>query len=399
MGQLEDESIQVTVEPSEADLRQADYDVRLSGAGRDDTRSLVYTTVDRIAYRPAPEIVDTVLDANGFALNLENALASIDELRIGYRVRMAKNQPPADETPVGDTYVPALTLRLPTKNRVGPLLAKFYAEVDSYQAELARLREERGRASGGQRKEVDALKRERDELAEQNRILQEKLDDMTRELNLVKKAHAEATKALAAQHMLPSQVRTATVHEVDLSARYVALKSGRKVFSVPLVALWVFPRQDDPCLVSIQDGEVVGVFFHEGAQTPPGTVLGEVLHVADGKVKIRDDNRRTRVIAAQNPAEVELINQLRRGHRVLLFLHENQLIRFTPCTTMDPEAFTRAVQESIAKWELSSPEAAAQLPSPASEDEEPTLTGEPALADDEPDDDEEPDPYGTGTAQ
>ncbi len=355
MGVPEDDSVQVTIDPSECDLQEAEYDVRLSSAGRDDGRQLVYTTVDRVAFRAAPEIVDTVLDANGFALNLENVLAALDDLKIGYRVRMAKRQPSADETPVAESYVPALTLRLPTKNRVGPLLAKFYAEVDAYQAELARLREERGRAQGGQRKEVDKLRRERDELAEQNKLLQQKLDDMTRELNLVKKAHADAAKALAAQHLLPAQVRTATVHEVDLTSRYVALKSGRKVFSVPLVALWVYPKAEDPCLVSIQDGEVIGVFFHEGAQSPPGTVLAEVLHVASGKVKIREDNRRTRVIDAQNPAEEALINQLRRGHRVLLFLHDNELIRFTPCTTTDPELFARAVQESIARWELSNP--------------------------------------------
>ncbi|MEO1339298.1 MAG: hypothetical protein AAFV29_26905, partial [Myxococcota bacterium] len=156
----------------------------------------------------------------------------------------------------------------------------------------------------------------------------------------------------AAQHLLPSQVRLAQVQEVDLEGRYVALKSGRKVFSIPLVALWVFPEKEEPCLVSIQNGEVAGVFFHEASQAPPSMVLAEVLHVADGKCKIREANRRTRVIEAQNPAEVSLINQLRRGHRVLLFLHNDELIRFSPCSTSDPDAFARAVQESITRWEL-----------------------------------------------
>ena len=352
----EDDSYQVIIEPDQCDLEHADFAPQLSAAGRDESRQLVYTTIDRVAYRPAPEIVDTVLDANGFALNLENILACLDEVRVGHRIRLAKKQPSADALPIVDVYAPALTLRLPAKNRVGPLLAKFYAEVDAYQAELARLREEKGRAQGGQRKEVEALKRERDQLKEQNEILQAKLDDMTREVAMVRKAHAEATKALAAQNMLPSQVRLAQVHEVDLGQRYVALKSGRKVFSIPLVALMVYPKESDPCLVSIQDGEVVGVFFHERAQNQPGTRLAEVLHVAAGKVKIREENRRTRVIESQNPAEEALINQLRRGHQVLLFLHENKLIRFTPCTTNDPDAFARAVQESITRWELSSGE-------------------------------------------
>ena len=247
-------------------------------------------------------------------------------------------------------------MRLPTKNRVGPLLAKFYAEVDSYQSELARLREEKGRSQGGLRKEVDALKKERDEAQEQNAILQAKLDDMTRELHQVKKAHAEAARALAAQHLLPSQVRLAHVQEVDLETRHVALKSGRKVFSVPLVALWVFPEKEDPCLVSIQNGEVVGVFFHENAQTLPKMLIAEVLAVEPGRCKIREENRRTRVIDAQNPAEAALISQLRRGQRVLLFVHHNELIRFTPTMPTDPEAFMRAVQESITKWELANHE-------------------------------------------
>ncbi len=349
----EDNLYQIAVEPGQYDLDQADFDEKLSGAGRDGERQLVYTTVDRVAYRPAPEVVDTVLDANGFALNLENVLATLDEVRLGYRVRLAAQQPSADAPPVAATYVPALTLRLPAKNRVGPLLAKFYAEVEAYQTELARLREEKGRSQGGKRKEVEALKRERDELKEQNELLQAKLDDLTREVNMVKKAHAEATKALAAQNMLPSQVRQAQVHEVDLETRFVALKSGRKVFSVPLVALWVFPAVEDQCLVSIQDGAVVGVFFHERSPSPPAMVLAEVLHVAEGKLKIREENRRTRVIESQNPAEEMLINQLRRGHQVLLFLHRNELIRFQPCARTDPDAFARAVQESITRWELS----------------------------------------------
>ena len=390
MAAPEDESVKVTVDPGQCDLHKADYDSELSSAGRDDTRLLVYTTVDRIAYRPAPEIVDTILDANGFALNLENILATIDELKLGYRVRLAKKQPRADSTPIADAFSPALTVRLPTKDRVGPLLAKFYAEVDAYQTELARLREEKGRAQGVERREVDALKKERDELREQNKILQNKLDDMTREMVMVKKAHAEATRALSEQNMLPAQVRVAQVHEVDLESRYVALKSGRKVFSIPLVALWVFPKADEPCLVSIQDGEVVGVFFHEGGQTPPGIVLAEVLHVAAGKVKIREADRSTRVISAQNPAEEALIKQLRRGHRILLFMHNDELIRFTPCATLDAQAFTRAVQESIAKWELSSNEPAVrQLP-------EIVISTE-AVPATEPADREEAEPDGTGS--
>lgn len=364
MAAREDESYQVVVEQGQVDLQQADYDPQLSSAGRDDRQHVVYTTVDRIAYRPTPEIVDTVLDANGFALNLENVLACIDELRIGYRVRVPNRAPSADAAPLAETYAPALTLRLPTKNRVGPLLARFYAEVDSYQAELAKLREEKGRSQGGKRKELEALRKERDELSEQNDILLAKLEDLTREVNMVKKAHAEATKALAAQNMLPAQVRLGSVHDVDLAARYVAVKSGRKVFSIPLVALWVFPEKEAPCLVSIQDGEVVGVFFHEASPAPPAMVLAEVLHVAAGKCKIREENRRTRVIDAQNPAEVALIKELRRGHQVLLFLHRNELIRFTPCTTTDPDAFMRAVQESITKWELTQ-----------NEDSEPDGTG------------------------
>ena len=376
----EDDQYQIAAEDGQVDLDQADYDGRLSSAGRDSGRQLVYTTVDRVSYRPAPAIVDTVLDANGFALNLENVLASLDELRVGYRVRLADGQPAADKSPVAATYIPALTLRLPVKNRVGPLLAKFYAEVEAYQTELARLREEKGRSQGGKRKEVEALKQEVDQLREQNQILQAKLDDLTREVNAVKRAHAEAAKALAAQNMLPSQVRLAQVHEVDLESRHVALKSGRKVFSIPLVALWVFPNVEDSCLVSIQDGEVVGVFFHESAQHPPAMALAEVLAVADGKLKIREDNRRTRVINAQNPAETTLINQLRRGNRVLLFLHRNELIRFTPCTRADPEAFARAVQESITKWELTQSE------------ESPVMNIELATS-------EDPKPDGTGSTQ
>ena len=352
MGVREDEAYRVAIESDQYDLQGAGYDGELSFAGQDESQHLVYTTVDRVAYRPTPEVVERILDANGYAMNLENILACLDEVRIGYRLRLSNMSQPPNAIPVARTFIPALTFKLPAKNRVGPLLAKFYSEVDGYQTELAQLREETGRARGGQRHEVERLRRERDLLRMQNRILQAKLEDLTSELHQLKKTNADANKALAEQNFLPAQVRVAQVHEVDLGERYVALKSGRKVFSVPLVAIWVFPQKDDPCLVSIQDGEVAGVFFHESAQTPPGLVLGEVLHVAEGKCKIREESRRTRVIEAQNLAERELMHQMKRGDRVLLYLHEGELLRFTPCGAFDSEAFMGAVQESIARWEI-----------------------------------------------
>ena len=351
LGVFEDDPCPIAVEPGHCDLQQATYDAKLSAAGRDEDQHVVYLTVDRVSYLPTPELVDKVLHANGYALNLENILAAIDELRVGYRVRPSLRTE-LNGTVVARSFIPALTLKLPAKNRVGPLLQKFYAEVESYQTELALLREQKGRAQSEQRKELEDLRQERERLLEQNKLLQAKLDDLSRELSVLKRAHADATKALTTQNFLPSQVRFAQVHEVDLHTRYVSLKAGRKVFSVPLVALWVFPEKEDPCLVSIQDGQVSGVFFHEGSQAPPGMVIGEVLHVAHGKCKIREENRRTRIIEAQNPAEEELINQMRRGHRVLLFLHHDELIRFTPCGAFDPEAFVLAVQESITKWEI-----------------------------------------------
>lgn len=356
MGVPENDPCPIAVEPGHCDLHQASYDAELSSAGRDEDQHVIYMTVDRVAYRPAPEVVDKVLAANGFALNLENILACLDELRVGYRVRPTNHAALPNTIPVAQAFIPALTLKLPAKNRVGPLLAKFYAEVDRYQAELAQLREEKGRSQGDRRRELDEVRKERDRLREQNLLLQVELEALSRELVSLKKAHADATRALAEQNALPAQVRLAQVHDVDLDRRHVALKSGRKVFSVPLVALWVFPEKEDPCLVSIQDGQVSGVFFHEGSPAPPGMVIGEVLHVARGRCKIREENRRTRVIRAQNPAEEELIHQMRRGHRVLLFLHEDELIRFTPCGAFDPETFVRAVQESITRWEITQSE-------------------------------------------
>lgn len=356
MGAVEDEACRVVVEPDRCDLQEATYDPQLSSAGRDDGQHVVYTTVDRVVYQPTPQVVEKILDANGYSMNLENILAVLDEVKIGYLLQVSPEPLAPNSVPIAKTFIPALTLRLPMKNRVGPLLAKFYAEVGGYQNELVRLREQAGRAHGGQRKELEDLRRERDRLKADNERLQSEVRHLSSQLVQLRKSHAEANQALAEQNILPAQVRVAEVHEVDLEERYVALKSGRKVFSVPLVAIWVYPEKDDPCLVSIQDGEVGGVFFHEGAQSIPGMVLGEVLYVDDGQCKVREENRRTRVIQAQNPAERELMNQMKRGDRVLLFLHNDELLRFVPCGTFDAEAFARAVQESIARWEITQTE-------------------------------------------
>ena len=352
MAAPRDDGVHLMVDPEECDLGNAEYDIELSSAAGDANQNIVYTTIDRVVFRPIPDVVETVLDANGFALNLENVLASLDEVRIGYRVRGERAANPSARPVTGRGFLPALTTRLPAKHRIGPLLTKFYAEIDAYRAQLAELSEAKGRIGGQARREVERLEKERDELSKQNELLQAQLLELTAQVAQLRRSYEEAHKALTAQNVLPAQVRLAEVQEVDLETRHVALKAGRKVFSIPLVALWIFPEKDDRCLVSLQDGHVVGVFFHEGKQTPPGMVLAQVLHVVDDQCKIREENRRTRIIKAKNPAERELLRGMRRGDRLVLFLHENELIRFSPCGPLDAEAFVRAVQESIARWDI-----------------------------------------------
>ena len=346
MGANEDGRSMIVVEAESCDVESASYDRSLSSAGKDAEDNLLYATWDKVAYNPSVQVVEKVLAAHGYALNLENVLACIDELKIGYRVQIS-SQENQHTKPIAQSFLPALSFRLPTKGRIGSLLGKFYAEVEGYQTEILRLRESQGQQQGAQRKELSRLERECERLQKENEQMKAQLAELNQEVAYLRRANFEAKRAIAAHNYLPTHVHAAQVQEVDLAGRSVALKSGRRVFSVPLIALWVLPRVKDHCLVSIQNSQITGVFFHENQQVPQAIVMAQVLHVEEGRCKIRDQSRRTRVLEAQNPAERSLIGALHRGDQLLLFVDSDVVVRFIPCEVPDSEAFVDAVQRSI----------------------------------------------------
>ncbi|MEJ2443645.1 MAG: hypothetical protein P8Y42_09325 [Exilibacterium sp.] len=81
------------------------------------------------------EVIETVLRVNGFSLNLENILACLDELKIGATVQLGNNFPGGTHAP--KSFIPSVQFRLPQKVTIGPMLKKFYAEIESYESIIA----------------------------------------------------------------------------------------------------------------------------------------------------------------------------------------------------------------------------------------------------------------------
>lgn len=334
----------------ECDLSTAVLSERLSSIGFEGKGGTFTATIDKLGFRQLVEVVTTVLQANGYALNLENILACIDRLRLAARVRLTAKSA-IEHPPKAKLFSPCIRFDLPVKDRIGPLLSKFYAEIDAYESEIARLQVREGKIED---RTVSQLKREIAQLNKENDGLRQKLAEVSRELALLRRDHTDLTQAFESQNLLPKNVRSATVTKLNFLSRHIELKSGLKTFQVPLASLYGVPEERQSCLVSVVDGQVEGVLFHAEASTPLDVRMAKVLFVEDDVCKMRDESRRNWLLHAANPVERDLTHQLQRGDRVLLYFYNEHLVRLMPCSKSNAKQFTHNVQEAIARMDIDS---------------------------------------------
>jgi hypothetical protein len=332
----------------ECDLSTAVLSEQLSSIGLEGQGGTFTATIDKLGLRQLVEVVTTVLQANGYALNLENILACIEQLRLAARVRLTAKSA-TEHPPKAKWFSPCIRFDLPVKGRIGPLLSKFYAEIDAYESEIARLQVREGKLED---RTARQLKKEIEQLNKENDGLRQKLAEVSRELALLRRDHTDLSQAFESQKLLPKNVRSATVIKLNFLSRHIELKSDSKFFQVPLASLHGVPQQGQACLVSVVDGQVEGVFFHAEASTPLDVRMAKVLFIEDDVCKMRDESRRNWLLNAVNPVERDLTHQLQRGDRVLLYFYNEHIVRFVPCSKSNVKQFTRNVQEAIARMDI-----------------------------------------------
>lgn len=333
----------------EVDLSTATYSAHLSSASIDDETQSFHITIDKILYKHPVEIIEAVLHANGFALNLENILACIDDFKIGASVQLEPGVEEQSSTPV--SFLHCVEFRLPQKSAAGPTLTKFYKEIADYESIIANINADPIKLKAYADREVQNQQKIADlevkirEQTEINQHLQQCADSAIA-------SSERANEALESANVLPPDVRFATVREVNIDERMVVLKSAQTTINLPLIKCTALPGPGDRCLVYVQHGNASECLFMDEPRQRLQPQLATVMLVKDNRCKIRDENRNTWLIEAMNTAELELFRNLKCNDSLLLYLLDNKPIRFEALLPPLIRSHVDYVQEAVSIYQI-----------------------------------------------
>lgn len=355
-------SEQLVTESDKADLSKASYSSDLSFTALDEETETFTVTVDRVHFRKPLEIVLAVLEANGFATNFENLCSCFDTMVHSVRIRAAERA--GDETVTAKSFIPSLSFHLPSKNRVGFLLKKFYSEIEAYELDIARLRAGEQDEAGNKKQSREQLKRELEILKSENARLQSNVNQLTEQLAMAMRSQAHVTKALESNNIIPPQLKPVLVRELSLQERTITLKSGRTSYTLPIFFLRFMPRIGDPCFLNIKDDQIVDAYFYESRGLDFHQEMAEVLHVEEQSCKIRTNQRKTLIWTVRHPQEAQVFSQLKRGSKVILSSFEGVPVKLSLVLNQDTGYWTHIVQEkqTVFQLELDRKSEAAALP-------------------------------------
>lgn len=343
---------EIVVDDDKVELSRAAYSPELSSTDLDGETGTFHVTLDRILFKKPVDVAITVLNAHGYAINLENILSCLDQFVLGAKVK-APERSDGEGRALVKNFLPCAHFTLPNKSKIGNLLKLFYSEIQGYEQEIARLQDGELKKDGEKQKSREQLMREIERLSGENTRLQTKLNDLSSQLTEALRFQANANRALASQNIIPPQLRLAQVRELIFAERSVLLRSGRTNISLPMALLETLPKQGESCLVNIVDGTALGAFFYESKGQPFEKDWADILVAKPEVCKVRDSQRRQHVLRAQNEAETELFRQLKRGQKVCLYRAAEVIIRIEAMNAARPEIFTREMREAIALFQIS----------------------------------------------
>lgn len=341
----------IVVHEHQVDLTKASYAPELTSTDLDEDTGRFHATVDRVLFKKPLEIVTKVLEANGFVINLENLLAALDHFTLVTKISLNERFQ-AEQTPSVRHFLPCIQFELPNKSKKGSLLKQFYAEIESYELEIARLQDGDDKKPGEKAKSREQLKREFERLQMENAKLKGQVGELSQKLGDAIKSQVSVERALESHNIIPPQLRAATVREINFHDRTILLKANRTNVPVPMALLHELPAIGDACLVHIEDSATRGVFFYQKEGRAFDVEVAEVLYCGEDFCKIRNGQRRVFNLHAQNDVEKSIAARLKRGDKILLHSIDGHLIRFEDLRMPLSDRFTHRVQEQIALHQL-----------------------------------------------
>jgi hypothetical protein len=355
-------SEQIILESDQADLSKASFAPELSHTDLDAESDIFTVTVDRVHFRKPLEVVLAVLEANGYANNFENLLSCFDTMVHSVRIRAADR--PHGEAFVARSYIPCISFQLPSKNKRGFLLQKFYGEIEAYELDIARLRAGDPDESSHKKPSREQLKRDLERLQTDNARLLSNVAQLTEQLAKAMRSEAHVTRALESNNIIPPQLRPVLVREISLQERTITMKSGRTGYVLPIFFLRTMPKIGDPCFLNIKDDQIIDAYFYEKPGRDFQLEIAEVLHVEEPSCKLRDSERKNLVWTVKHPEEAQVFAQLRRGSKVILSRIDGVIVKLSLIVDQNSGRWTEAVQDkqTVHQLEMARKADAAALP-------------------------------------
>lgn len=315
---LEDVDLSVAVLANTAEL---------SYVGEEEKTGDFVVTMDRAKFDNLVGIVRKVLLAKGYALNLENILAMLDQFELGIRAQIDENEHPPFKVM---QYIYCLKLSKPNPQIQGELIKVFYTEVKKYQKEIISLKtkieDDKSKAKTQTvkelREEIKRLRSEVNDLESKNTALNQKLENSMR--NSVRSI-GNKDKSWSLDR---GDLRLARVTSIDFHAGQIELKIAQSSFRFDLAELASVPSINSNCIAHIIEGTVERLFPLDDKCTDFDLVLSQVLIVSKDGIKVRDINRNILIIKLKNFDDYSRAESLVRGMPVLLFKYQNKIIKW-----------------------------------------------------------------------
>ncbi len=314
-------------DPSKVDMQKASVRLSQSIVYYDEPSQTFYATLDRLCFQSGIEIIQTVLEAQGFSQNFENMISCLETLHIGVYSESAKIQPNQDISKIKQ-YNHVLSFKTPSKSRSGSLISEFYEEIQKYEFELQTLREQVDKGNKNP-KDKNELKAEGtlSELSKENAYLHSEIKKLRKQVNELQRE--EIHSGSQAGDDVPDGVRVASVSSISRKQRVVTMKSDRQSLNVPFQAFDVLPTHGDECLVWV-DGHNT---YHAITLVPNKAkivdkYIADVLSREGEQIKIRLPHREELVLQFDE----KLLQGCQRGSQVIVFFRGDILYRLDTLT-------------------------------------------------------------------
>ena len=306
-----------------------------SAVGIDRELNRFYVTYDRILFRKLPEVIQTILEANGFVHNFENMLSCLERLCFGIRSEHGD-----DSVQRGS---PCLVIRFPDKKKIGALLNNFYKEVNKYEDIIASYQADN---MSGNKKDRRELENELKKLQEENAALKKKNSELMQMVAHLQSAHEHA---LTTSNSMPSDMSFARAKEIITKECCLVLRCRDKTHRVPLNLLNALPEKEQLCLAIFnKDNKISKVFVYgEGSKIIPKTVCA-VLHIKGDRIKLRDRlSRRVYLFNVKSDEERERLGQVARGSSVIASLWKRHVVSLEMLTPATDALFEELMHERV----------------------------------------------------